>query len=114
MAPCAGEEPMKALVYDVKPEEIIHLIQEARDSKDAYLGRHSPLSLAEIPDLDVPFPDWVLIKTRLCGICGSDYKQVFIDFEGIDSPLAGVATFPPVMGHEVVGTIAALGPQVRG
>ena len=38
---------MKALVYDVKAEEIIHLIQEARESKEAYLGQHSPLSMAE-------------------------------------------------------------------
>ena len=103
---------MKALVYDVKPEEIIHLIQEARESKEAYLGEHSPLSLSELPDLDVPFPDWVLIKTRLCGICGSDYKQVFIDFEGIDSPLATLTSFPQVMGHEVVGTIHRVGPAV--
>ena len=105
---------MKALVFDVKIEEIIHLIQEARDNKEAYLGEHSPISLQEIPDARVQFPDWVVIKTHLCGICGSDYKQVFIDFENIDSPLAGVASFPQVMGHEVVGTLAELGPEVRG
>jgi threonine dehydrogenase-like Zn-dependent dehydrogenase len=105
---------MKALVFDVNVNEIIHLIQEARENKDAYLGEHSPLRLTEIPDAQVPFPDWVLIKTRLCGICGSDYKQVFIDFEGIDSPLATLATFPQVMGHEVVGTIAAIGSAVKG
>ena len=82
---------MKALVFDVNVEEIIHLIQEARDSKEAYLGEHSPIALKEIPDAHVQFPDWVVIKTRLCGICGSDYKQVFIDFENIDSPLADAA-----------------------
>jgi len=53
-----------------------------------------------------------VIQTRLCGICGSDYKQVFIDFENIDSPMAGLATFPQVMGHEVVGRVAAIGPEV--
>jgi len=105
---------MKALVFDVNVNEIIHLIQEARENKEAYLGEHSPLQLTEIPDAQVLFPDWVLIKTRLCGICGSDYKQVFIDFEGIDSPLATLATFPQVMGHEVVGTIAAVGAAVKG
>ena len=104
---------MKALVFDVNIEEIIHLIQEAHDDKEAYLGEHSPIALHEIPDARVQFPDWLVIKTRLCGICGSDYKQVFMDFENIDSPLAGVATFPQVMGHEVVGTIAAVGPEVR-
>jgi len=104
---------MKALVFDVDVNEIVHLIQEAREDKEAYLGEHSLLRLVEVPDLQVPFPDWVLIKTRLCGICGSDYKQVFVDFEGIDSPLATLATFPQVMGHEVVGTVAAVGPEVK-
>src|SRR5712691_2913932 len=103
---------MKALVFDVDVNEVVHLIQEARENKEAYLGEHSLLRLTEIPDAQVPFPDWVLIKTRLCGICGSDYKQVFIDFEGIDSPLATLATFPQVMGHEVVGTIHRVGPAV--
>jgi len=103
---------MKALVYDVKAEEIIHLIQESREDKEAFLGQHSPLRLTEIPDVEVPFPDWVLIRTKLCGICGSDYKQVFIDFEGIDSPLATLATFPQVMGHEVVGTVERVGSAV--
>ncbi len=105
---------MQALVYDVNPEEIIHLIQEAHESKEAYLGEHSPLRLEEVADPDVPFPDWVLIQTRLCGICGSDYKQVFIDFEGIDSPMATLASFPQVMGHEVVGRVHKVGAAVSG
>ncbi len=103
---------MRALVFDVKPEEIIHLIQETKENKAAYLGEHSPLSLEEIPEPEVPFPDWVLLDTRLCGICGSDYKQVFLDFEGIDSPLATFTTFPQVLGHEVVATVAEKGPAV--
>jgi threonine dehydrogenase-like Zn-dependent dehydrogenase len=103
---------MKALVFDVDVNEIIHLIQDARENKEAYVGEHSPLKLVDVPDATVMFPDWVVIKTKLCGICGSDYKQVFIDFEGIDSPLATLATFPQVMGHEVVGTVAAVGPAV--
>ena len=104
---------MKALVFDVDPMEIIHLIQDARDSKEAYLGEHSLLRLEEVPDARVPFPDWVLIRTRLTGICGSDYKQVFVDFEGYDSPMAACASFPQVMGHEVVGTIEDVGAQVK-
>jgi len=104
---------MKALVFDVDLNAIMHLIGESRENKEAYLGEHSLLRMLEVPELTVPFPDWVLIKTRLCGICGSDYKQVFVDFEGIDSPLATLATFPQVMGHEVVGTIAAVGTAVK-
>jgi len=65
----------------------------------------------------VQFPDWVVIRTHLTGICGSDCKQVFVDFEGYDSPMAACATFPRVMGHEVVGTIEEVGrdvPDVTG
>lgn len=104
---------MKALVFDVDVEAIMHLIQDAHEDKEAYLGQHSPLSMQEIPDARVQFPDWLVITTHLTGICGSDYKQVFIDFENIDSPMAACATFPQVMGHEVVGTISAVGPEVR-
>jgi threonine dehydrogenase-like Zn-dependent dehydrogenase len=105
---------MKALVFDVDPAEIMHLIQDARESKEAYLGEHALLRLEEVPDARVPFPDWVLIRSHLTGICGSDYKQVFVDFEGYDSPMAACATFPQVMGHEMVGTIAEVGAQVSG
>ena len=103
---------MKALVYDVQVEDIIALIQDASRSKEAFLGRHSPLHLRDVPDAVVQFPDWLVIRTHLTGICGSDSKQVFIDFENIDSPMASCASFPQVMGHEVVGTIAAVGPAV--
>src|SRR3989454_1859373 len=95
---------MKALVFDVDPNEIIHLIQEARDSKEAYLGEHALLRLEEVADAKVPFPDWGLIKTHLTGICGSDYKQVFVDFAGYDSPMAARPTFPQGMGHGGGGT----------
>jgi threonine dehydrogenase-like Zn-dependent dehydrogenase len=105
---------VKALVFDVNPAEIIHLIQDARQDKEAYLGEHSLLRLEEVPDARVPFPDWLLIRTRMTGICGSDYKQVFVDFEGIDSPMASLATFPQVMGHEVVGTVHEIGSKVKG
>jgi threonine dehydrogenase-like Zn-dependent dehydrogenase len=104
---------MKALVFDVDVNEIIHLIREAKENKEAYLGEHSPIRLRDVPDATVPFADWVVIKTRLCGICGSDYKQVFIDFENVDSPLATLQTMPQVMGHEVVGTVSAVGAEVK-
>ncbi|MFQ5515800.1 MAG: zinc-binding dehydrogenase [Myxococcota bacterium] len=105
---------MKALVYDVNVEDLIHLMQQAREDKKAYLGEHSLIRLREVPDPKVPFPDWLLIETRLCGICGSDTKQIFLDFEQVDSPLASLASFPQVMGHEVVGTVHEFGPDVHG
>lgn len=64
---------------------------------------NAPLQLAsrEIPE---PGPRQVLIKVEACGICHSDSFTIAGIFPGIQ--------YPRVPGHEVVGTIAALGNQV--
>ena len=56
-----------------------------------------------------------MAKTRLTGICGSDAKQVFMDFGDnfTDSALNGYFTAPTVLGHEVVAEVAELGPESR-
>ena len=79
--------------------------------------------LARVPmrlvDSDIPRPvrdDWVVARTRLTGICGSEAKQVFGEFTDsyTDSALATLFSFPMVMGHEVVGEVTELGPQAEG
>lgn len=65
---------------------------------------HEALSLDEIP---VPRPGdrEVLVKVEAAGICGSDLH--IIDGETL------LPTFPRTLGHEVAGTIAGLGSEVR-
>ncbi len=73
----------------------------------------SPVALREVPDAHPLRDDWVVLRPRLTGICGSDAKQVLGDFEGdADSALSGMATFPQILGHEVVADVAELGPGV--
>ena len=47
----------------------------------------------------------VLITIRYCGICHSDLHQARDEWGG--------AMFPMVPGHEIVGTVAQMGPAVR-
>lgn len=55
----------------------------------------------------VPGPDQAVLRTRLATVCGSDLHFLH------DFPMPrGVEQVP--MGHEAVGTVAALGEQVRG
>lgn len=73
----------------------------------------------KVVEIDDPRPSrdaWVMVKTRMTGICGSDAKQVFMDFgdDNFDSPLANLFTFPTILGHEVVGDVAELGRGTRG
>jgi len=77
----------------------------------AYLIRGGPLSLEEIPEPVLHADDWVIVRTRLVGICGSDTKQVFLE-GAMDNPLTGMITFPQVLGHEAVGVVEKIGPGV--
>lgn len=78
----------------------------------AFVGPLAPIRMREIPDPSFPGPDWVVIRTALCGLCGSDYKQVFLNGR-MDNPMTALISFPQVLGHEVVGTIEAVGPAVK-
>ena len=55
---------------------------------------------------EVPVPDVgdgeVLIKVAACGICGTDIKKIF---QGYVAP-------PQILGHELAGTVAAVGRGV--
>jgi D-arabinitol dehydrogenase (NADP+) len=59
-------------------------------------------SITEIPE-PTPGPGEVLIKVIQTGICGTDLHIHEGDF---------YAAFPLIPGHEIVGTIAAVGDSV--
>lgn len=68
-------------------------------------------SYTETPLPALPGPDWVRIKTRLGGICGSDLSVIHLRTSPYYSALT---SFPYTLGHENVGVISELGPAVEG
>ena len=102
---------MKAIVFEMRVWKMALAKTMGFFSSRAYLGRWSALRVREVPDPKLPAEDWVLIKARYCGICGSDYKQVFLE-GNIDNPMTSVISFPQILGHEVVGRVEELGPAV--
>ena len=65
-----------------------------------------PLLVEEVP-VPRPAPDEVLVRVHATGLCGSD---VHIAIEGITpTPYR-----PITLGHEIAGTVAALGEAVQG
>lgn len=104
---------MRALVYGVPPEPVE--VPEHANALIQNLAR-TPTALREVPDPQLPHGDWVLTRPRLTGICGSDSKQILMDFgEGdADNAMSAFCSFPQVMGHEVVADVVALGPKARG
>jgi threonine dehydrogenase-like Zn-dependent dehydrogenase len=104
---------MKALVFGTKPEPFDVPDDANRLVKN--LAR-SPVALLDMANAMPLRPDWVVARPRLTGICGSDSKQILLDFgEGdSDNAMAGFCSFPQVMGHEVVADVVELGPLATG
>jgi threonine dehydrogenase-like Zn-dependent dehydrogenase len=67
------------------------------------------MAVLERPDPPSPGPGEVMLRPEAVGICGSDYHL----FAGELSEAAGGSRFPRVQGHEVAGTITALGRGCR-
>src|SRR5260221_6479293 len=70
----------------------------------AALKSSAPLSPFGIERREVGDHD-VLVDILYCGVCHSDIHQARNEWGG--------SIFPMVPGHEIVGTVAALGEQVR-
>ncbi len=76
-----------------------------------YKGPVKTIQLADVPEPKLFTPDWVKVKTRYCGFCGSDLNLILLH----DSPSASPFTsFPCVIGHEIVGEIIETGARVQG
>jgi propanol-preferring alcohol dehydrogenase len=70
-----------------------------------FYGAHQPLTLEEIPT-PVPRPGEILVKVAGCGVCHTDLHYLDHDVPTFKKP-------PMVLGHEVSGTVAALGSGVK-
>ena len=104
---------MRALVYGVPPEP--YAVSDDANTLTQNLSR-TPTALRQVSDPQLPHQDWVITRPRLTGICGSDSKQILMDFgaDDADNAMSAFCSFPQVMGHEVVADVVAVGPRARG
>lgn len=105
---------MRTLYLEVSAPRILLTQLLGRVSPATYFGPFSPVHLADLPDPPLPAPDWVRVRNHLCGICGSDLHQVFLDV-GLDvAPAALPSHQRTYLGHEMVGEVVEVGPAVEG
>ncbi len=72
-------------------------------------GRVPGLKMADRPRMPLPRPDWLRVRPRLAGICGSDTSLL----HGTSSPvLSPFVSFPLILGHETIGEVVETGPAV--
>jgi threonine dehydrogenase-like Zn-dependent dehydrogenase len=93
---------MQALVYYRSVPRYLLLAGLNRLFPRHFFARVAPVGLREVA-LTPPGPDWVVLRNRLCGICGSDLNLL----KGTESLLLEpYASFPAVLGHEVISEVA--------
>ena len=102
---------MKAIIFAAPIPTYLLTLAAGAVSRRLLVGPHACTRYAEVEEPALPAEDWVRVRTRLGGICGSDLAVVSLKASPATSPFS---SFPFVIGHENVGTIDAMGAAVRG
>jgi D-arabinose 1-dehydrogenase-like Zn-dependent alcohol dehydrogenase len=100
---------MKAIQFTVTvPRYAFGLVLGAL-APAAYVGPFSCTQYRDLPVPQLPGSDWVMVRTRYRGICGSDLGTIRLHSSPSLSPFTSRAF---VLGHEQVGTVVELGGGV--
>ena len=75
------------------------------------LSRLNGLSLRDVAVPELPADDWVRVRTRMAGICGTDLA-LLAQKQPVNSILEAFSSLPAVFGHENLGVVEAVGPAV--
>ncbi len=102
---------MNALVYDVKPLNYLTAKLLRPVWRRVLTSRLAGLALKDIPEPELPADDWVKVRTRLAGICGTD-TAILAQQPPIDSILQAYSSTPVLLGHENVAEVVEVGPAV--
>jgi threonine dehydrogenase-like Zn-dependent dehydrogenase len=75
-----------------------------------YTASFSLVRLRDVVEPRLPGAHWVRVKPLLSGICGSDLASI----TAAGSPFfVSLTSFPFTFGHEVVGRVTEVGPEVK-
>jgi threonine dehydrogenase-like Zn-dependent dehydrogenase len=105
---------MRTMVLDVSVPRIVLTRLLGRLTRAAYFAPTSPLRLVDLPEPPLPAPNWVRVRNRLCGICGSDLHQLFVDASLDVAPVALPSHRRVFLGHEMVGDVVEVTGSAPG
>jgi len=100
---------MKTL--NVKLETIADLMQKKSLDSNFVSSIQETVDFEEISEPELINEDWVKIKVKLGGICGSDLHVLELNTSLSQSVFV---SFPLILGHEIVGNVIEVGENVKG
>jgi threonine dehydrogenase-like Zn-dependent dehydrogenase len=102
---------MKALVYDIKPARWIACKALGRVWPSVFWSPMGSLKYTDIPKPQLPSDDWVLLRTKLGGICGTDMAMLTQRTHPANI-VRSLTSFPILLGHENVAVVDEVGANV--
>ncbi|HEU5075215.1 MAG TPA: alcohol dehydrogenase catalytic domain-containing protein, partial [Polyangiaceae bacterium] len=101
----------RALEFRVSVPQYLLTRAAASLATTAPAGALGGLRAVERPALTLPAEDWVMLEPIATGICGTDLAT--LAFKG-PTALEPFASFPAVLGHEILARVSGLGGGVTG
>ena len=102
---------MKAVTFDVSVPRFLLAKSLGGVMPSVTYGPLSGLRFQDVAEPVLPGPDWVGLEVMLAGICGSDLGNITFSSRPVLEPFA---SFPAVLGHEVLARVTEVGASVRG
>jgi L-iditol 2-dehydrogenase len=101
---------MRAVTFDVTIPRYLLARSAGRVSGSVIHGRMSAVRLRHVDPPPLPGRRWVRLEVLRSGICGTDLST--IEFSASPT-LEPFASFPAVLGHEILARVLEVGPEVR-
>src|SRR5438270_6819554 len=79
----------------------------------AFFSSFAPLQVQNLPRQSLPAANWVRVRNRLAGVCGSDLHLIYGDGDFRIAPAAITSERFSYPGHEVVGEVIEVGDEVQ-
>ena len=102
---------MRALMLDLSIPRYAAALATRRRVTSLLYGSLSSLSLRDVPEPTLPSGDWVKLRPRATGLCGSDLGAILYK---ASPTLTALKPLPAVLGHEILAEVAEVGPGARG
>lgn len=97
---------MKAVQFEGTVPRYVYSTIAGAMSRAAYYDKFSNIVLRDVSPPELPTPEWVRVKTKYAGFCGSDKNLILLHDSPSTSPFA---SFPFTIGHENCGYIVEMG-----
>jgi 2-desacetyl-2-hydroxyethyl bacteriochlorophyllide A dehydrogenase len=98
---------------ELSPKRVILTQVLGRFWHGAYFSSFAPLQVQNLPRQPLPAPNWVRVRNRLAGVCGSDLLMIYVDGDFRIAPAALPRHRQSYPGHEVVGEVIEVGDDVQ-